>query len=148
VLTAGLIRANLQPHLALARVGEQPPSSTPTSLPVRTEAVAQTWRVVPGAATAVASCGGLATRGWVASVVAGPWCGRVSPPRACLGPFGGYLVAVNLGEVLGHHHQSPLGAHFDPASSVKADDTLVVFGVTERRFGGLFAFLVPLPSVV
>jgi hypothetical protein len=37
VLAAGLIRANLQAHLALARVDEQPPSSTPTSLPVRTK---------------------------------------------------------------------------------------------------------------
>jgi hypothetical protein len=36
VLTAGLIRANLQSHLALARVGEQPHSSTPTLLPVWT----------------------------------------------------------------------------------------------------------------
>jgi hypothetical protein len=36
VLAAGLIRANPQAHLALARVGEQPPSSTPTWLPVRT----------------------------------------------------------------------------------------------------------------
>ena len=37
------------------------------------EAVAQTWRVVPGVATAVASSGGLRL-GWVASVVAGLWC--------------------------------------------------------------------------
>ena len=36
VLAAALIRDNLQAHLALARVGEQPPSSTPTSLPVWT----------------------------------------------------------------------------------------------------------------
>jgi hypothetical protein len=36
VLTAGLIRDNLQAHLALARVGEQPPSPAPTSLPVWT----------------------------------------------------------------------------------------------------------------
>ena len=36
VLAAGVIRDDLQAHLALARVGEQPPSSTPTSLPVRT----------------------------------------------------------------------------------------------------------------
>ena len=36
VLAAGLIRDNLQAHLAPARVGEQPPSSTPTSLSVRT----------------------------------------------------------------------------------------------------------------
>ena len=36
VLAAGLIRDNLQAHLALARVGEQSPSSTPTLLPVRT----------------------------------------------------------------------------------------------------------------
>ena len=36
MLTAGLIRDNLQAHLALARVGEQPPSSAPTSLPVWT----------------------------------------------------------------------------------------------------------------
>jgi hypothetical protein len=36
VLAASLTRDNLQAHLAPARVGEQPPSSTPTSLPVRT----------------------------------------------------------------------------------------------------------------
>jgi hypothetical protein len=36
VLAAGLIRDDLQAHLALARVGERPPSPTPTSLPVRT----------------------------------------------------------------------------------------------------------------
>jgi hypothetical protein len=36
VLAAGLIRDDLQAYLALARVGEQPPSLTPTSLPVRT----------------------------------------------------------------------------------------------------------------
>ena len=36
VLAAGLIRGDLQAHLALARVGEQPSSSTPISLPVRT----------------------------------------------------------------------------------------------------------------
>ena len=37
MLTAGLIRDNLQAHLAPARVGKQPPSSTPTSLPVWTK---------------------------------------------------------------------------------------------------------------
>ena len=36
MLTAGLIRDNLQAHLAPARVGKQPPSSAPTSLPVWT----------------------------------------------------------------------------------------------------------------
>jgi hypothetical protein len=36
VLAAGLIRDDLRAHLALAPVGEQPPSSTPASLPVRT----------------------------------------------------------------------------------------------------------------
>ena len=36
MLTAGLIRDIPQAHLALARVGEQPPSSAPTSLPVWT----------------------------------------------------------------------------------------------------------------
>jgi hypothetical protein len=36
VLAAGPIRDNRQAHLAPARVGEQPPSSTPTPLPVRT----------------------------------------------------------------------------------------------------------------
>ena len=36
MLTAALIRDNLQAHLALARVGKQPPSSAPTSLPVWT----------------------------------------------------------------------------------------------------------------
>ena len=35
-LAAGLIREDLQAQLALARVGEQPPSSTPTQLLVRT----------------------------------------------------------------------------------------------------------------
>ncbi len=37
VLAAGLIRDDLRARLALARVGEQPPSSTPSSLPVRTK---------------------------------------------------------------------------------------------------------------
>ena len=36
VLAAGVIRDDLQAHLALARVGEQSSSSTPISLPVRT----------------------------------------------------------------------------------------------------------------
>jgi hypothetical protein len=36
VPTGSLIRDNPQAHLALAGVGEQPPSPTPTSLPVRT----------------------------------------------------------------------------------------------------------------
>lgn len=36
MLAAGLIRGNLQAHLPVARVAEQPPSSTPTSLLVRT----------------------------------------------------------------------------------------------------------------
>ena len=36
VLAAGVIRDDVQAHLAVARVGEQPPSSTPTSLPVWT----------------------------------------------------------------------------------------------------------------
>jgi hypothetical protein len=35
VLAAGQTRGDLQAHLALARVAEQPPSSTPTSLLVR-----------------------------------------------------------------------------------------------------------------
>ena len=39
VLPAGVIRDNLQAPLALARVGEQRPSSTPTSLPVRTRTI-------------------------------------------------------------------------------------------------------------
>jgi hypothetical protein len=38
VLAAGLIRDDLQAHLALARVGEQPPSSTPISRRVGGEA--------------------------------------------------------------------------------------------------------------
>ena len=36
MLAAGAIRDDLQAHLALARVGEEPRSSTPISLPVRT----------------------------------------------------------------------------------------------------------------
>ena len=42
MLAAGVIRDDLQAHLALARVGEQPPSSTPTSLPVRTTSTSTT----------------------------------------------------------------------------------------------------------
>ena len=36
VLAAGLLREDLQAHLPLARVGEQPPASTPASLLVQT----------------------------------------------------------------------------------------------------------------
>ena len=57
MLAAGLVRDNLQAHLALARVGEQPPSSTPTSLPVRT-----TCKSEPHVESAVAL--GLALRKW------------------------------------------------------------------------------------
>jgi hypothetical protein len=49
VLAAGLIRDNLQAHLALACAGEQPPSSTPTPLPVRT--ISTTNRTSPRRAT-------------------------------------------------------------------------------------------------
>jgi len=45
VLTAGLIRDNLQAHLAPAPVGEQPPSSTPASLPVRSDRGGPTRRL-------------------------------------------------------------------------------------------------------
>ncbi len=49
MLAAGLIRDNLQAHLAPGRVGEQPPSSTPTSLPVRTifDSDVERWNETP-----------------------------------------------------------------------------------------------------
>lgn len=43
VLALGLIRGDVQAHLAVARVAEQPPSSTPTSLLVQ----AKTRRLAP-----------------------------------------------------------------------------------------------------
>jgi hypothetical protein len=70
----GVIRDYLQAHLALARVGEQPPSSTPTSLPVRTNRHRGIWLVlrwdaaVPAAGDvwrvwAVSGARGLGSRG-------------------------------------------------------------------------------------
>ena len=74
--------------------------------------------------------------------------GRCDQMGAVLGSDGRYLVPVGLGEVVGHHQQPELGAHLDPASSVKADEPLVVFGVTVERLDRLFAFCVALTSVV
>ena len=92
MLAAGVIRDDLQAHLALARVGEQPRSSTPISLPVRTEAVSQTLRGWP-----VVFAGGCVVGD--VSVVSGV----VSAVGAVSGPHGGYPVAIDLGEVVGHH---------------------------------------------
>src|SRR4029450_486488 len=64
------------------------------------------------------------------------------------GPHGGELVAVNLGEVVGHHQQSPLEAPLGAASSVEAVDAVVVLGVAEQRLDGLFAFSIPLMAVL
>jgi hypothetical protein len=52
-------------------------------------------------------------------------------------PRGGELVAVKLAEVVGHHQQSPLRAHLDPAPPVKPVDAVVVLGVAEQRLDGL-----------
>jgi len=60
VLAAGLIRDNLQAHLSLARVGKQPPSSTPTSLPV--------WTSSDSAAFMRASTTALADEGRAAGI--------------------------------------------------------------------------------
>ena len=87
-------------------------------------------------------------RRWVrrrGRVRGGEGCGRVG---AGSGRHGGELVAVNLGEVVGHHQQSPLEAHLGSASSVKAGDAAVVFGVAEERLDGLFAFSIALMAVV
>ena len=64
------------------------------------------------------------------------------------GPHDGELVAVNLGEVVGHHQQSPLEAHLGAASSVEAVDAAVVLGVAEQRLDGLFALSIPLMAVL
>jgi hypothetical protein len=58
------------------------------------------------------------------------------------------LVVVELGQVVDHHVQSPLGADFDPASSEEPADTLVVFGVAENGLDGLPSFSVSLPAVL
>jgi hypothetical protein len=65
------------------------------SLPLRAEAVAQT--VGPD------RCGRLAGSAWVGRQERGHhiwWCDCV---RAFSGRYGGELVAVDLGEVVGHH---------------------------------------------
>ena len=68
--------------------------------------------------------------------------GRVS------GRHGGELVAVNLGEVVGHHQQSPLEADFGPAAPVEPVDAAVVLGVAEQRLDGLFALSIALMAVL
>ena len=50
MLAAGLIGDNPQAHLALARVGEQPHSWKPTSLPVRTSTSTDAALLLPGEA--------------------------------------------------------------------------------------------------
>src|ERR1019366_3870111 len=51
--------------------------------------------------------------------------GGITTGGAVSGPLGGDVVAVELGEVVGCHQWSPLGAHRGAASSVKAGDTPV-----------------------
>ena len=65
-----------------------------------------------------------------------------------LGRQSGCLVVVELGEVVGHHVQSSLGAGFDPASSEESGDALVVLGVAEHRLDGLASFSVSLAAVL
>src|SRR5688500_10483621 len=67
------------------------------------------------------------------------WPTVVPPEGPRSGSRGGDLVAVNLGEVVGHHQQAPLGAYFDPASPLESVDAVVVFGVAEQRLDGLCA---------
>jgi hypothetical protein len=55
---------------------------------------------------------------------------------------------VRLGDVVGHHQQSPLEAHLGPASSVEAVKAAVVFGVAEQGLDGLLAFSVALVAVL
>ncbi len=68
--------------------------------------------------------------------------------EADLGRLDGYLVVVELGQVVGHHVQSPFSADFDPASSEEPGDTLVVFGVAEHGLDGLPSFSVSLSAVL
>jgi hypothetical protein len=74
--------------------------------------------------------------------------GAVTAAGACSGSCRGELVAVKLAEVVGHHQQAPLGAHFDPASPVEAVDAVVVLGVAEQRLDGLSASSVEPPAVL
>jgi hypothetical protein len=63
------------------------------------------------------------------------------------GPHDGELVAVNLGQVVGHHQQSPLEAHPDPASPGKRS-TKPLSWSAEQRLDRLFALSIPLVAVV
>ncbi len=69
---------------------------------------------------------------------------RVEVPRdwGSQPPTDGELVAVELGEVVCHQDQPPLGPHRRSASSVKPIDMAVVLGVSEHGLDGLFAFAV------
>src|SRR3954470_2156547 len=66
----------------------------------------------------------------------------------CLGPGGGELVAVKLGQVVARHQESPLGAHLGPAASVKSVGAVVVFGVAEQRLDRLLACAIEPPAVL
>ena len=71
---------------------------------------------------------------------------RSQPPG--LDCDGGELVAVELGEVVGCHQQSPFGPHRDPASSVKSGDQPVVLGVCEHGLDHLDSLAVELFAVL
>ena len=92
-------------HRGIARPGEAVVSSLPAlALLQLVEVVAQTLPDHPGDGTAVALSGGLRPRGGSRRWERARVVGRSHHRGAFSGPRGGYLVAVNLGEVLGHRH--------------------------------------------
>jgi hypothetical protein len=119
---------------AIARL---PPVQRFAVLPLSVEAVAQTLGPM-----LVGEAGGSAV-GDVPAV-----CDGLSAEGLVSGRHGGELVTVSLGEVVGHHQQSPLKVHLGAASSVEAVDAAVVLGIAEQRLDGLFAFSIPLVAVL
>ena len=72
----------------------------------------------------------------------GGWRGVGEVIGGVSGPDRGELVAVELGEVVCHQDQPPLGPDRRSTSSVKPVDVAVVLGVSEHGLDGMFAFAV------
>jgi len=115
VLTARLIRDNLQAHLALARVGKQPPSSAPTSLPVWTRITRLAARCGrlrcpgdPRAGPRDADFTGRATAsvGHRTAASRGETNGRTAPPRPCPGTIASTAAASSCRLCLCHARAS------------------------------------------
>jgi hypothetical protein len=131
VLAASLTRDNLQAHLAPARVGEQPPSSTPTSLPVRTSSDSAAFaRASTTALTGEGRAAGI-TRGYVDGVEL-----HMHPNvGVCSIEYDELIAVLLLRQQRGHAVQPTPGLWNGRRGAVSLEATRLLLGPEDREVG-------------